>query len=264
MTLKVDFFIVGAQKSGTTALHSTLSRVDGIQMSMPKETHFFDNEDINWSQANYDSLNTYFDWSSENTIRGEATPIYSYWPESLERIHAYNPAAKFIMLLRQPALRAYSHWRMEFQRGSESLQFADAVSEPGRSRVTRAPGGIHPVYSYVERGFYSKQIKRIKNLFPDEQLIYITSEKLWCEPQEMLKKISRFLGVECSESASSRDYVAPLVDQINPIPPQENLSNLLHQLTNLYEEDIRETERLTGLLLSDWLDPDYEEPMVRP
>jgi hypothetical protein len=41
--MKVNFFIIGTQKGGTTALNCFLSRVDGIQMSNPKEIHFFDN-----------------------------------------------------------------------------------------------------------------------------------------------------------------------------------------------------------------------------
>jgi hypothetical protein len=43
----------------------------------------------------------------------------------------------------------------------------------------------------------------------------------------------------------------------------KKLVNLLSQLTNLYAEDIQDTERLTGIPLYDWIAPDYQEPMSR-
>jgi hypothetical protein len=261
--LKVNFFIVGTQKGGTTALHSMLSCLNGIQMSTPKEIHFFDNEEVDWHQPDYEKLHTCFDWNVENQIRGEATPIYCYWPESLRRIHAYNPEAKIIMLLRHPAHRAYSHWRMEFLRGYETLQFVDAISEKGRWRVAGAPEGVHRIYSYVERGFYSKQINRLKHLFCNQKIIFLRTDELWSAPKLTLEKVARFLGAGFPKETSS-NYVAPSFNKLNDIALIDKSLNLLFQLTNLFKEDIRETERLTNIPLSDWLDPDYTEPMARP
>ena len=48
----------------------------------------------------------------DGRLRGEATPIYLYWPNSLERIATYNPAMKLIVLLREPVSRAWSHWKI--------------------------------------------------------------------------------------------------------------------------------------------------------
>ncbi|MEJ0095330.1 MAG: hypothetical protein WDN46_18570 [Methylocella sp.] len=36
----------------------------------------------------------------------------------------------------------------------------------------------------------------------------------------------------------------------------------LQKLNSLFEEDIDETSRLTGLSLTDWMGPDYSEPMT--
>jgi hypothetical protein len=148
----IDFFIIGTQKGGTTALHSILKSIDGIEVPTTKEVHFFDNESTNWHQPDYKILHKHFNWENKDVIRDEATPIYSYWAPSIERIHAYNPDAKIIMLLRHPAYRAHSHWCMEFQRGKETLQFSDAISERGQSRVLSHFGSGHGVENFGVMG----------------------------------------------------------------------------------------------------------------
>lgn len=230
-------------------------------MSSPKEVHFFDNESIDWLQPDYAQLHKHFDWSDKNAVRGEATPIYCYWPSSLQRIHAYNADAKIVMLLRHPAHRAYSQWRMEFQRGDETLQFADAISERGRSRVTESKGGIHRVYSYIERGFYSDQIKRLRDLFRDKQILIIRTDELWSKPQQTINQITRFLGVKATK-IHSLHYIVPKVPKIQLTPIFDELPHMIDQLTHLYKEDINATEQLTGISLSDWLDPCYKEPFL--
>jgi hypothetical protein len=98
------------------------------------------------------SFHEHFEWSqTSGVIRGEATPIYMYWPNAMERICRYNAAAKLILCLRHPAYRAHSHWRMEIMRSAETLSFENAISRAGRRRVRNAEGGVHRVYSYVER-----------------------------------------------------------------------------------------------------------------
>jgi hypothetical protein len=261
--MKVDFFIVGTQKGGTTALHSILSRISGIQMSSPKETHFFDDETIDWNSADYSRLHGCFDWNSQNVIRGEATPIYCYWPASIQRIHTYNPEAKIIMLLRHPAHRAYSHWCMEFHRGDETLQFEEAISEKGRLRVVQSRGGIHPVFSYIERGFYSQQIERIKGLFLDQNILFIRTDELWSNPQQTIKEITSFLGVQLLKVVHS-EYIAPIINEISAIPSEFVRFIINKKLTDFYASDIKKTENLTGIHLVDWLEKRYSESIKRP
>jgi hypothetical protein len=260
---KVDFFIIGTQKGGTTALHSNLSRINGIQISSPKEIHFFDDETIDWNCPDYSRLHSCFDWNSQNVIRGEATPIYCYWPASIQRIHAYNPEAKIIMLLRHPAHRAYSQWCMEFQRGDETLQFEEAISEKGRLRVKQALGGIHRIYSYVERGFYSNQIARLKDFFREDQILFLRTDDYWSNSQQIIQKIARFLGVRYEEDFKS-EYISPIIPNLKSIPAHYYYCHQIDSLKNIYKKDIIQTQLLTGIALVDWLDPSYTEPMFAP
>lgn len=152
MGTKVDFFIIGTQKGGTTALDAYLRQHPQLQMAHVKEVHHFDNETLQWAHPDHGGLHDQFDWTVPHVLRGEATPIYLYWPQSLTRLHTYNPQARLIVSLRQPTFRAHSHWRMETRRGLETLSFEGAVSPTGRKRVQDTINGVHRVFSYVERG----------------------------------------------------------------------------------------------------------------
>ena len=148
----VNFVVVGVQKAGTTALFDYLQDDPAYGLPDVKEVHFFDDETIDWSAPDYGPYHARFDWSDPTLIRGEATPIYIYWPRSLERLAAYNPAAKIILMLRDPVERAWSHWRMETSRGVEvylavtGLYFVSAFAINRIALVietrTRVPGMI--------------------------------------------------------------------------------------------------------------------------
>ncbi|MFD2497992.1 sulfotransferase [Rhizorhabdus histidinilytica] len=167
-----------------------------IQMPVVKEAHFFDEEQgVDWSDPDYSAYHALF--TADDRLRGEATPIYLYWPNALERIVRYNPAAKIILLFRDPIQRAWSHWKMEYAKRKETEPFAWCIRE-GRERVATgdptAPGH-HRVFSYVERGFYGAQVERLLALFPREQCLLLRSEELRQEPQATLGTVCRFLGV---------------------------------------------------------------------
>jgi len=232
-------------------------------MSSPKEIHFFDDETMNWNCPDYARLHSCFNWNSQNVIRGEATPIYCYWPASIQRIHAYNPESKIIMLLRHPSYRAYSQWCMEFQRGDETLQFEEAISEKGRLRVMQSPRGVHRVFSYIERGFYSQQIEQIKGFFSDQNILFIRTDELWSNPQQTIKKITSFLGVQLLKVVHS-EYIAPIVNKLDKSPSECVQFILNKKLTDFYASDIKKTENLTGIHLADWLETRYSESIKRP
>lgn len=258
MANRVDFFIIGVQKGGTTALDAYLRRHPSIQMSRVKETHHFDNEGLDWSSPNHDGLHRHFDWSIGDVLRGEATPIYIYWPWSLPRLQQYNPQAKLIVALRHPTLRAYSHWRMEVGRNADSLSFEEAVSESGRSRVREAQGGVHRVFSYVERGSYAAQIGKLFDFFPRENVHFLRTDRLWTDPAWTLGAVEHFLGVEAAVSRQAEQtYVVPgLSAETGEMPDDVRL-----RLDAVFRADIEDTAALTGLDLSDWLAPDYREQM---
>jgi hypothetical protein len=256
---RVDFFIAGVQKAGTTALAAYLARHSQIQMSRAKEVHHFDDEDnVDWSMPDHARLHRQFDWALDGVIRGEATPIYTYWPPALSRLKTYNPRARIIVGLRHPVRRAYSHWKMETARNSERLPFTEAISPPGRERVRASHGSVHRTFSYIERGFYSHQIARLLDLFPRGQVFFYRSDHLWSNPWRVLRSVEGFLTVDPEISREARsEYIVPL--------DTRSAADLPRWLCMAYGEQFRDdivaTASLTGLALDDWLDPEYQEPM---
>lgn len=192
---KVSFLIAGVQKGGTTALFDYLVEHPGLEMPAIKEAHFFDDErTVDWSAPDYRPYHALFS-RPDPMVRGEATPIYTYWPRCLERIAAYNPAMRLILLFRDPTERAWSHWRMERARGAEDRPFAWCIRE-GRARVDdpKAPG-YHREYSYVERGFYGAQLARLYAIFPHQQVLTLRSDALAADPDGVLARVTDFLDV---------------------------------------------------------------------
>lgn len=201
---RVTFIIAGVQKGGTTALFDYLGDYPDVALSDVKEAHFFDDETLDWAAPDYGTYHAHFP-SPDGRPCGEATPIYSYWPNSLERIAAYNPAMKLILILRDPVERAWSHWRMEFARGAETEPFAWCIRE-GRQRLFDAtPWGHHREFSYVERGFYAEQVERLLGLFPREQVLVLRSEDLRADPGPALAAVRTFLCLPPAPAPAPRE-----------------------------------------------------------
>lgn len=192
---RVGFLVAGAQKAGTTALFDYLAEIPALELPPVKEAHFFDDEErVDWSAPDYARYHDLF--ADPARLWGEATPIYFYWPNALERIQVYNPAMRLIFLVRDPVERAWSHWKMEYARGKESEPFGWCIRD-GRARMAEGTPypGFHRVYSYVERGFYGRQLARALRLFPRNQILTLSSEALKRDPGATLGAICRFLDV---------------------------------------------------------------------
>ena len=121
-----NFFILGAQKSATSTVHEWLLQHKEISLPIIKETHFF--SDIEKYQK---GLNWYLNkFDKRNNFKGEIDPSYLYVEQSILRIkEVYKDfPLKFIILLRKPIERAFSHYLMSKYKGYEDLPFIDAIT----------------------------------------------------------------------------------------------------------------------------------------
>jgi hypothetical protein len=247
---RVGIFVGGVQKCGTTSLHSYLSEHPRLMAPRKKETHFFDNERINWDQPDYERdfhLRFYPDWQAD-ALAYDATPITIFWPPSIARIIDYNPAAKFIFLFRDPVERAFSHWCMEFARQAETLPFAAAIRE-GRQRLD-GMAKLDPdwrVYSYVERGFYAEQLERVFERVPKEQVLALSSTELASAPAAALAKISAFLSIGAfPDSGARRVFVGGPTER-------EVTQGDVDYLSDIFAADAQRFSEMTALDTSEWL-----------
>ena len=241
---KVDFIVVGAQKSGTSSLRHYLGRHPHISMSYTKEPHFFDDASYSSHPVSYYWYEKDFYQGDHDKLLGEVTPILSYLAEGSQRIKDYNPGIKLIMILRNPIERAYSHWNMEVERGNEAQDFLYCIThEQERLRSTEQSKMYQ---SYVDRGYYFIQVNRLKDLFRDEQLLFVKYEDYVNRQEAALTRIFEFLGVP----SSTYEYKAQTVHKrtYNRQITQEEKEVLLSK----YDNDISDLEELLDWDCIDW------------
>lgn len=182
--------IVGAMRCGTTSLNAYLRSHPQITVSRPKEVHFFDNQ----FDRGLDWYLTHFTPTADTRAIGEATPDYLYSLEAPQRIADTYPEIKLLVLLRDPADRAYSHYWHNRSVGKEELSFEDALAaEP--QRIAADPQS-RAAYSYLDRGRYAEQIERYLQHFSADQILVETFEELEDDPETVYLRACRFVGVD--------------------------------------------------------------------
>ena len=202
-----NFLIVGAARSGTTALHYELAQHPEICMSTIKEPNFFVFDDgrplIQADQRllvksvpdrrGYEQL--FRPGRGERAV-GEASPLYLYVRESPELIERALSDVRLIAVLRQPVERAYSHF-LQIERVGE-----DAVGERFRTAVERERAlGYEPYHAgthYLRPGRYHEQLSRYWSRFGQDRMLVLRYEELEASPRDVLARICRFLGVDDS------------------------------------------------------------------
>lgn len=195
------FVVGGVQKGGTTALASALARHPAIAMPRDKELHVFDGEDFDdaWDAARIDARVAAAFEAGPAAMHGDATPLSVYHPAVIRRIARYNPAMRWIVLLRDPVDRAISHYFMERSRGAERRGlFAAVLAEPFRLRGTREDFSAAAPWrwaSYVDRGRYARQLDELYVHFPPAQVLLLRSADLLADPAVVLRRVTAFLGV---------------------------------------------------------------------
>lgn len=191
-----DFYVVGAQKAGTTTLHDWLTLHPSVCLPTIKETHYFRDEE-KYKQG----LDWYLDWfenGKANSVFGEVDPEYMYFPEAVERMREVLSESKFIFVFRNILERAYSHYQMSQRRGYEDKPFHMALlAEESRLNDSQTLfSRIH--HSYFSRGCYSRQVLRFIESFPDSKFMFIKFDDLFANDKsfDVYANVCRFVGVD--------------------------------------------------------------------
>ncbi|MGC1480765.1 MAG: sulfotransferase [Chthoniobacterales bacterium] len=239
---RVDFLVIGAQKSGTTALNRMLRQHPSIGLADRKEVHFFDwDPHFADGEPDYEAFyHCHFEPGGEQVL-GENTPVYLYWRPAAERIARYHPGMKLVAVLRNPIDRAYSHWQMTTRNGEETLPFGEAI----RREDERCGGGQHRFFSYVDRGRYAGQVRRFRECFPAEQMLIFRSEELRGDSEAAFHRMSDFLGVGRRKFRVRRKPEKVRYDEEMSAADREFLRGV-------FATEIEELEALLGWDCSGW------------
>ncbi len=192
-----DFLGLGVQKGGTTTLHRLLADHPEVYLPEQKEVHYFS---LHYAQgvAWYAS---HFAQGASGQRCGDITPYYLFHPQAPGRIHSLLPAARLILLLRDPVERSLSQLFHSRRLGLEPLQPEAAIAaEPERllgaeAALAAADGRhcSHQEHSYVSRSRYERQLPVWQALFRPEQMLLLRSEDLFADPASVWERLQRFL-----------------------------------------------------------------------
>ncbi len=214
---------------------------------MQKELHFFDDETLDWSAPDYGKLESGFAADDDGRLRFEATPIYTFWPPSIGRLHRYNPTARLIVIFRDPFERAFSHWALEHARGDDPLPFSQAIRAEGRRLEALDPlAPERRVWSYLERGLYGDQTERLLAHFPRDQLLFLRLDDLRDDLESTLAKTAAFLGVAHFPHTEVRKENARQPGLGLTAPADRALA------ADYFAEDFRRFAAVSGVDLSAW------------
>jgi hypothetical protein len=256
-----DFIIIGANKAGTTSIANYLSQHPEIRISAVKEPMFFSSDPTKISaEKNQATLKKpYFtatlnEYSSmfENyasTIKcfGEASTSYLANPFLTSKlIRKIVPNVKLIAILREPASRALSAYKMCLGNNIEDRSFKDIVRDAAKQTTIQKN---HGVKEYIRNGLYSQLLRPYLDFFERHQILFLRYDDLNQDAGTFMNEIASFLDVS--------PFVFKTDIRFNSA--KDNLKKTIRiekedfeRLKIFYQKDIKTTEKITGLDLSDW------------
>jgi sulfotransferase family protein len=201
VTRRPDFFIVGAPKSGTTAMYEYLRGHPELFLPSTKEYRFFGTDlDIrDRPERKLEDFLALFDGAGSATRVGSAYVWYLYSKTAAAEIHAFSPRAQIVVMLRCPADMLYSLHSEHLSNGNEDLStFEDALAaEPARHAGQRIPRRAHLpqglFYSEVAR--YAEQLERYFRVFGRERVHVMIYDDFARDTEGSYRDTLSFLGV---------------------------------------------------------------------
>lgn len=243
--LTSSFFIIGAQKSGTTSLYGNLAQHPEILPANRKEIYYYNNRNINskgqpWCTKQFPKT------TLANAITGDATANYFESDFAPEKIKQDFPNAKIILILRNPVERAYSHYKMAVKHGLEYLSFEEAL-ELEEKRLAYASQNYVPQLQhdyvfqrlgYQSKGIYVQFLKNWLKHFSLYELLIIDSQTYFNDTNIVYKQVLKFLDLAT--------YLPTCFDKLQQGNQQKTQEQTRAKLANFYQPYNEELYALIG------------------
>jgi hypothetical protein len=223
-----DFMIIGMQKSGSSALYDYIIKHPNVYPALRKETHYFElKKGTRWYKSYFPTVFTKFyvtKIKKQIFLTGEATPNYTFFPFSAEKIKQMVPNAKFIVIMRNPVDRTFSQYQMKVRKHQESLSFEDSLKQENNRLIREANVSDDEYYNsknfnrfaYITRGRYAEQLEIWFKIFPKENIFTISTEELEKDQTGTMKKIFEFLNLsEYTINDLEKVFTGNYKDKIN-------------------------------------------------
>lgn len=200
-----NFFIIGAPKSGTSALHAYLHEHPNIFMPYPGEFQYFafDLPHMDFVGTYEEYLKCFENCAPEHLAVGEKSVWYLYSSVALEKIKEYDANAKLILMLRNPIDLVYSlHGQLIWNQTEFDNSFEEAWDlQPSRKEGKNIPKLKHwespspRLLLYKEVGELGKQVEKLFKIFPRRQVKWILYDDFRDDAKKVYEEVLSFLGV---------------------------------------------------------------------
>lgn len=195
------FFIVGAPKCGTTSMAEYLNQHPEVFV-IRGEPHFFGSDiDYNAPRLSERQYRRLASATGGKPVCGDRSTWYLYSKRAAREIHAFNPEARIIAMLRNPVEMVASLHAHHYQRGlrDDIERLTDALdAEPARRQGERIPENARFAESlfYSEIPRYSEQLERYFQVFGRDRVHVIVLDDLKADPARVYRDTLEFLGVD--------------------------------------------------------------------
>ena len=208
-----DFFIVGAPKSGTTAMARYLGDHPQIFMPAAKELHFFGADlDYRRRRPTQDEYLAAFTNARDAKRAGEASVGYIYSTRAPVEIRAFSPEADILIMLRDPVQMVASQHAQELFMGQEEIEDLEAAlaAEPDRAAGRGIPPGCTQPYllRYTWIARFADPVERWLSVFGREHVHVTIFDDFRRDTAGAYADVVRFLGCDPSFTAAF-----PIVNQ---------------------------------------------------
>lgn len=204
-----EVIIAGAQKSGTTSLYAALSSHPDFQKPQLKEPFYYGNDDRYCKGDKFYLMN--FPIRKKGKFTADASTNYLDHKSAASRILKDNPDSKAVIILRDPVLRAFSHYRMQKKTGMEELSFIDALRmEDERIEEGNSYSSVHNYcyqrLGYRSRGEYSRMTGSWLSAFSADRIHFISAENFFSFPEKEFQRLLDFLELRSHTLQDFRKY----------------------------------------------------------
>ena len=217
---KLNFFLIGAPKSGTTHIHARLSRHPQVYLSPLKEPNHFATDidpqrfsdafrantpanlagyladrplkprQIGFVQSTDDYARLFEGVGPQHAVVGECSTSYLWSAMAAQGVAEAHPGARILAVLRNPVERLHSHWLMARKYGFTTLDLLEAV----RADQAHPDSGWGRSELFVEAGLYAESLRRWMDRFPPGQVKVLLNEDL--NRAETWTDLVQWLGLE--------------------------------------------------------------------
>lgn len=175
-----NFLGIGSVRGGSTWLWSIIrSHPDFYLPTKRKEIQFFTrnyDKGENW----YRSL--FLNSKTAPKFQGEFTPGYLTSPKAPERIKSLESVEKFVLILRNPISRAYSHFKWHLRVTGKNIDFKTFCKNVPKLAI--------------ENGMYFKYISKYLEHFERDQFLILIYEEITSNPEIAIRELGSFFDVD--------------------------------------------------------------------